>query len=89
MRPPQQQTELVTRLGVELDAQGYVRVDAHGQTSIPGVFAAGDLTTPAQAALIAASAGMMAAITLNHALTMAQALSGDPAASRAPGEPGR
>ncbi len=32
------------RAGVELDARGFVRVDAHLRTSVPHVFAAGDVT---------------------------------------------
>jgi thioredoxin reductase len=83
-RPPQRQTELVRSLGLELDAHGYVRVDAHGQTSMPGVYAAGDLSTPLQAALLAAAAGMQVAAALNHELTTAHALSGDAARARPP-----
>lgn len=75
-RPPQRQHDLVRSLGLELDQHGYVRVDAHGRTSMPGVYAAGDLTTPVQAALLAAAAGMQAAVSLTHALTFARALSG-------------
>lgn len=35
---------LVSRLGVELDERGYVKVDPGMATNVPGVFAAGDLT---------------------------------------------
>jgi thioredoxin reductase len=69
VRPPQRQTPLVSSLGLALDDQGFVRVDAHGQTSIPGLHAAGDLTTMMQGALMAAAAGAQAAAMLNHALT--------------------
>lgn len=86
-RPPQRQTELVRSLGLELDDHGYVRVDAHGRTSMPGVYAAGDLTTPIQAALLAAAAGMQAAAMLNHELTLARALSGGAAPARPPEAP--
>lgn len=70
MRPPQRQTPLVTSLGLALDAQGFVRVDEQGQTSVPGIYAAGDSTTMMQGALLAAAAGMNAAARLNHALNM-------------------
>jgi thioredoxin reductase len=83
-RPPQRQTELVQSLGLELDEHGYVRVDAHGRTSMPGVYAAGDLTTPIQAAQLAAAAGMQAAAALNHELTIAGALTGGAARARRP-----
>src|SRR5690606_38574602 len=73
-RPPQRQHDLVLKMGVELDALGYVRVDAQGRTSIAGVYAAGDLITPVQGALPAASAGMLAAAALNHELTVARAI---------------
>ncbi len=36
--------------GIELDAQGYIRVDGHMQTGVPGVYAVGDVVaTPALA----------------------------------------
>ncbi len=36
--------KLTQMLGVEIDQEGYVQVDAWGKTNIPGVWAAGDLT---------------------------------------------
>ncbi|WP_224245405.1 NAD(P)/FAD-dependent oxidoreductase [Hyalangium gracile] len=70
IRSPQRQTALVASLGLELDEQGFVRVDAHYQTSVSGIHAAGDLTTLLQGALAAANAGTTAAAMMNHALTM-------------------
>lgn len=70
MHPPQKQVELVRVLGVSLDNEGYVKTDAMTrETSIPGIFAAGDLTTRAQAAVLAAAAGMQAAAVINAELT--------------------
>ena len=37
-------TQFVTETGVEVDKKGYIIVDAHQKTNIPGVFAAGDVT---------------------------------------------
>lgn len=37
-------TELAGSLGVDRDAHGYLRVDLHGQTTVQGVYAAGDVT---------------------------------------------
>jgi thioredoxin reductase len=75
-RPPQRQVAVVQSLGLDLEAGGYVRVDEHRQTSIPGVYAAGDLVTPMQSAILAAASGMQAAAMLNHELTIQQATSG-------------
>jgi thioredoxin reductase len=70
MHPPQKQVELVRVLGVSLDDEGYVRTDPMTrETSIPGIYAAGDLTTRAQAAVLAAAAGMQAAAVINAELT--------------------
>lgn len=70
MHPPQKQVELVGALGVALDDEGYVKVDPMTrETSIPGVYAAGDLVTRAQAAILAAAAGMQAAAAINVELT--------------------
>lgn len=68
--PPQQQSRLVQQLGLALDELGYVRVDAHQETSIPGIYAAGDLTTRMQGAVIAAAAGCTAAAMLAHSLNL-------------------
>lgn len=77
--PPQQQVALVSALGVALDDDGYVRVDAmKRETSVPGVYAAGDLTTRMQAAIVAAASGMQAAAMINADLAMDLAPSGPP-----------
>lgn len=73
--PPQRQVELVSQLGLALDADGFVTTDAMTrETSVPGIYAAGDLTTRMQAAIFAASAGMQAAAALNHELTASLAM---------------
>jgi thioredoxin reductase len=75
-RPPQRQVAVVQSLGLALDSGGYVQVDDHRQTSIPGIYAAGDLTTSAQSAILAAAAGMQTAAMINHELTAELATSG-------------
>lgn len=70
VRPPQRQTELVVRLGLALDGAGFVRTDENGQTSVPGIYAAGDLASPMQAAIFAAAAGTRAAYRLNYAMNL-------------------
>jgi alkyl hydroperoxide reductase subunit F len=48
---------------VELSKHGEIVVDARGQTSVPGVFAAGDVTTvPFKQIIIAAGDGAKAAL---------------------------
>jgi thioredoxin reductase (NADPH) len=37
--------ELAQRMGVETDEQGFIKVNADMSTNVPGVFAAGDITT--------------------------------------------
>jgi thioredoxin reductase len=69
--PPQHQVEVVRALAVALDAEGFVQVDPMTrETTVPGVFAAGDLTTRMQAAIAAAASGMHAAAMINVELTM-------------------
>jgi thioredoxin reductase len=75
--PPQRQVPLVTALGVALDGDGFVAVDPmRRETSVPGIYAAGDLTTRMQAAIAAAAAGMQAAAALNAELTLERVLAG-------------
>lgn len=70
--PPQRHVELVQTLGLDLDAGGYVRADPMTrQTSIPGVYAAGDLTTRAQSAVFAAATGTQAGAMCFHDLCLA------------------
>jgi thioredoxin reductase len=69
-RPPQRQVPMVERLGLAVDEQGYLRVSPQGETSIPGIYAAGDLTTPMQAAVMSAAAGALVGGALNHGLAL-------------------
>lgn len=70
--PPQRQVGVVAALGLELDPLGYVKVDPMTrQTSTPGIYAAGDLTTRAQGAIFAAGTGSHAAAMIAHDLAMA------------------
>lgn len=75
--PPQRQVDLVRSLGLTLDEQGFVRVEAmKGETSIPGIYAAGDLTTRGQSAIFAASSSVLAATMINFELNSELASSG-------------
>ena len=55
-------TDLAEALGCRLDEEGYVAVDEHGETSVPGVYAAGDLTPGLQLSLVAAASGVVAGV---------------------------
>ncbi|MBX3220623.1 MAG: NAD(P)/FAD-dependent oxidoreductase [Labilithrix sp.] len=74
--PPQRQVDLIRALGVALDDDGYVRVDDKRETSVAGIYAAGDLTTRMQAAVFGASAGAQAAAMINVELTVELASTG-------------
>ncbi|WP_223652292.1 NAD(P)/FAD-dependent oxidoreductase [Hymenobacter psoromatis] len=73
LHPPQEQrSPLAASLGARLNGKGAVWVDKNSQTSVPGLYAAGDTTPGQQQALIAAAEGNKAAICLNEALTKEQ-----------------
>ena len=66
-------TELATNfhetLGCRLDPEcGLVWVDQTRQTSVEGVYAAGDITPNSQLAVVAAAEGAMAAIQIHRSL---------------------
>jgi len=54
---------LAKSLGVELTEDGYIKVDSHQRTSIPGVYAAGDITGGLKQIVTAVSQGATAAVT--------------------------
>jgi thioredoxin reductase len=75
--PPQRQVDVVRALGVALDDDGFVRVDPmKRETSVPGIYAAGDLTTRMQGAILAAASGAQAAAMINLELSIDLATSG-------------
>jgi thioredoxin reductase len=56
---------LLLGLGCAVDDDGWVTVDATGRTSVPGVWAAGNIVDPRAQIISAAGAGSTAAIALN------------------------
>ncbi len=54
-------TSAIERAGVELDEKGFVRVDDHLQTSVPGTYAIGDITGPPLLAHKASHEGIVVA----------------------------
>lgn len=68
-QPPQRQVALVDSLGLAVE-EGYLKLDpVTRETSRPGIYASGDLTTRMQSAIIAAASGMQAAAMLNMELS--------------------
>lgn len=60
LHPPQRQrSALPAELGCALTEEGYVAVSEHGETSIPGVYAVGDMASPLQQVAFAAAAMML------------------------------
>ncbi|MHB8844941.1 MAG: FAD-dependent oxidoreductase [Nitrospirota bacterium] len=56
--------EVAKQLGLELDEQGYIKTDlATMRTSVPGVFAAGDITGAPKQIVVAVAQGSTAAMT--------------------------
>jgi thioredoxin reductase len=77
VHPPQRQVDVVRALGLALDDAGFVKTDPMMRTtSIPGIYAGGDLMMGMQSAIGAAAAGVHAAAVLNHELTVERALQG-------------
>jgi thioredoxin reductase len=72
--PPQRQrSDLAEALGCEIEAMGPVPAVVKGdsmtrETTVPGVYVAGDAGTMMQGAIMAAASGANAAAFLNHAL---------------------
>lgn len=56
---------LLVGLGCEVDTDGWVTVDNTGRTSVPGVWAAGNIVDPRAQVITAAGAGSTSAIALN------------------------
>jgi thioredoxin reductase len=73
VRPPQiMASDVPLELGCELTESGSIRVGLDRQTSVPGVYAAGDAATPVQQIVVAAAAGAEAAIMMNRDLVQAE-----------------
>src|SRR6478752_1462766 len=56
---------LLVGLGCDVDGDGWVKVDTTGRTSVPGVWAAGNIVDPRAQVITAAGAGSAAAIAIN------------------------
>jgi len=61
--------EAVSHLGLAQEPGGYIRVDRLGRTSIPRIYAAGDITGGVQQIVTAVSEGASAAMAVFEDLT--------------------
>ncbi len=64
--------DLATDLGLDLDDDGRILTDAHMQTSVPGVFAAGDVVTGLNQIAVAMAQGEIAAVDIHNHLRRAE-----------------
>ncbi|MEV6322289.1 FAD-dependent oxidoreductase [Nocardia sp. NPDC051787] len=64
---------VLVALGCAFDDSGWVVTDPAGRTSVPGVWAAGNVANPGAQVISAAGAGSTAAIAINGDLVMADA----------------
>jgi thioredoxin reductase len=63
-------SDLAVSLGAALTEVGSVETDASGQSSVPGLYAAGDAGMPVQSVAVAAGSGARAAYAINAELMM-------------------
>jgi thioredoxin reductase (NADPH) len=70
--------ELARRTGLDLTADGFIKVDDHHRTSIPGIYAAGDVEGGYRQIVTAAGQGSGAAITIFEDLINPYWKSGQP-----------
>lgn len=62
------QNDLAKKLGVNLDENGFIRIDKKGRTNIKGVYAAGDITGGLRQVITAAAEGAVAALNTTEVL---------------------
>jgi thioredoxin reductase len=67
--PQEQRSPLAAELGARITSKGAIWVDKNAQTTVAGLYAAGDIVPGPQQALLAAAAGNKAGMCLNEALT--------------------
>jgi thioredoxin reductase len=60
--------QIARQLGCEVDDQGFVKVNNMQQTTIPNVYAVGDIATDRHYVVLAAASGALAAISIYETL---------------------
>lgn len=66
--PFEQHTSIPQQMGCILTKQGHIEIDSFCATAIPGVYAAGDNSSPLRGVANAVANGMMAGVFINKAL---------------------
>ena len=74
---PRQHSDLAERLGCELTNFGLLQVNADGLTTVPGVYAAGDLALRRHQVVVASADGAIAGIAINHDLAWEEFTGGE------------
>lgn len=67
--PSRPQSNLAQMLGCDFNRPGGIRCGRYSESSVPGVFAAGNITRDVQLSIVAAAEGAKAAFGINRALT--------------------
>lgn len=67
-QPQQHQSSLVAHLGLRLDSDQRIAVSCDGETSLPGLYAAGDITPGGQNVSLAAAEGNQLGMAVAHQL---------------------
>ena len=67
--PSHEQSDLAQLLGCEFTHAGGIKCGEYEATSVPGVFAAGNIIRDVQLVIVAAAEGTRAAFGINRALT--------------------
>jgi len=78
-------TELALSLGCDLDDEGYIAVNSKGLTSVPGVYAVGDVTAQLQLVSVAAASGVVAGVACAHSFFGEKGAPTSPEPAPAPG----
>ncbi|HEX2982371.1 MAG TPA: NAD(P)/FAD-dependent oxidoreductase [Ignavibacteriales bacterium] len=65
-----QHSDIAEKLGCELTPDGYIKIGEFQETTVPGVYAAGDNSTMLRSVAVAASAGMKAGAFINKEIIM-------------------
>jgi thioredoxin reductase len=79
-------SDLADQLGCRWTDEGCVEVDAQGRTTVPGVYAAGDMTPGMQLVQVAAAGGATAGIACAQSIRGERAAPGAPAPGPDPGQ---